>query len=456
MSHLLTDEFEDFFQKIQLGDSQAERIQSAIDALSSYLIKYYELSPSDYFVQGSFSTNTVVKPAPSKDGEYDVDIVIFSPDSAATPDEAIEDLETAIEANGNYKDKIEKDDPKIPCVRLRYADENKAKFHVDIVPAKQNQDGTIDVPRRGDGWEVSSPAKYTEWVLSLGDRYQRTLMMLKRWRDENEVPVKSIVLQVIVANHLSNSTEDAFNLSETLRNISNYLDGYQSAPEIHNPVLDEEILTGRWKNEDFLKFKELTEEAADISENALNDNEHDEAAGLWQKIFGEDFIFQTDKQVSVGNALAKLGDTSHAKPLIFPFQQPPNVRVEIEAYFRTEHRRRVYKRKIGFVPVIIARYKRQILSGSRVKSGGHLDYYAHVHGLKGREYQVYWQVVNTGDEAIREDGLRGNFFVSKDTNNLKYNYEQTSYEGIHWIECFVVMNNVCVARSGRFYIDIYH
>lgn len=456
MSHLLNDEFEDFYQKIQLGKTQADRIQSAVDALSGYLIKYYELSPTDYFVQGSFSTNTVVKPAPSKDGEYDVDLVIFSPEQDATPDDALEDLEAAIEANGNYKDKIEKDDPKIPCVRLRYADEDKAKFHVDIVPAKANEDGTIDVPRRGDGWETSNPAEYTEWVLSLGDRYQRTLMMLKRWRDESEAPIKSVVLQVITANCLSDAGEDALNIAETLRSMSDFLDAHQTAPEVCNPVLEEEVLTARWEDEDFLKFKELVEEAADIAENALGDDEHDDAAALWQKIFGEDFIFQTDKQVSVGAAMAKLGDATHAKPLVFPFQQATGVKVEVEAYFRVEHRRQVFKRKRGYVPIVIARFKRKIVSGSRVKSGGHLDYYAHVHGLKGQKYEIHWQVVNTGDEATRKDGLRGSFFVSKDTNNLKYNHEQTSYEGAHWIECFVVMNNVCVARSGRFYIDIYH
>lgn len=456
MSQLLTDEFDDFFQKIQLRDKQADRIQSAVDALSEYLIKYYELSPEDYFIQGSFSTNTVVRPAPSKDGEYDVDLVIFSPESGATPDDAINDLEAALEANGNYKEKIEKDDPKIPCVRLRYADEDKARFHVDIVPAKPNNDGTIDVPRRGDGWETSNPAAYTSWVLSQGDRYQRTLMMLKRWRDENEAPIKSIVLQVLVANSLSEATDDAINLAETFRNIANFFDAHQSAPELNNPVLAGEVITSRWDDSDFLKFKELIDEAADVAENALDDNEHDEAAGLWQKLLGEDFIFQTDKQVSVGNALAKLGDTSHTKPLVFPYLPPQGVKVEIEAYFRTEHKRQVFKRKVGFVPVIIARYKRKIVSGSRVKSGGHLDYYAHVHGLRGKQYQIHWQVVNTGDEATRKDGLRGTFFTPKDTNNLKYNYEQTSYEGTHWIECFVIMDNVCVARSGRFYIDIYH
>lgn len=458
MSHLLNDEFEDFFQKIQLGNSQRERIESAIDALSNYLIKQYELISDDVFVQGSFTTETAVKPSPSlgEEGEYDVDIVIFSAAEDDSPNDALEGLEDTIEENGNYKDKIEKDDPKIPCVRLRYADEDKAKFHVDIVPAKRNDDGTIEVPRRDDGWETSNPVEYIDWVADQGDRYRRTLMMLKRWRDENKAPIKSIVLQVITAECLSDSADDSVNLAETLQGISDYLDGLETAPELHNPAYYDEILTARWKDEDFLEFKKLIDEGADIASSALEEDEHDEAASLWQKILGEDFIFQTDKEVSLGHAEAMLGDTSHAKPLIFPFRPMQGVSVVIKGYFAKPWTKSVFKRGRGYVQIEIFRRRYEIKSGQTVPSKGSLDYFANVYGLKNKQYEIHWQVVNTGDEAARDDGLRGTFFSSKSTDRPKYNYEETRYEGTHWIECFVVMDGVCIARSGRFYLTIKH
>ena len=458
MSHLLEDEFEDFFQKIQLTQTQASRIESAVDALTGYLIKEYEISPEDVFVQGSFSTSTVVRPAPSlKNGEYDVDVVIQCAAQGDTPNKALNDLEAIIEAHGTYKDKIDKENPKIPCVRLRYADEDKAKFHVDLVPAKKNGDGTIEVPRRDEDWEVSNPVAYTSWVISQGDRYQRTLMMFKRWRDETEAPIKSIVLQVLVAECLGDATTDVVSITETFRAMSTLLESHQSPPDLRNPVLDDEELTSRWNTADFLKFKEAIDDAADLTTTALDEQEHDEAAQIWQKVLGEDFVYTTDKEVSLGLTQASLGDISHVKPLIFPYNPMVVVSTNIRAYFYKPWTRSVYMpRKRRHVQVVIGKARHEIKSGQVVRSGGHLDYYANVHGLRGRDYEIHWQVVNTGDEATQKSGLRGTFFASKDTNNLKYNYEQTSYEGTHWIECFVILDGVCVARSGRFYLNIKH
>ena len=66
-------------------------------------------------------------------------------------------------------------------------------------------------------------------------------------------------------------------------------------------------------------------------------------------------------------------------------------------------------------------------------------------------YKVYWQVVNTGFEAeqLGKRGLRGTIFSGSIVRT-----ESTEYIGFHWIECFIVKNNVCVARSGEFVVNI--
>lgn len=73
-------------------------------------------------------------------------------------------------------------------------------------------------------------------------------------------------------------------------------------------------------------------------------------------------------------------------------------------------------------------------------------------------YQVYWQVVNTGDEATREQCLRGDFYPSSGNCSFelgtKTRIEPTKYRGFHWVECFIVKNGACVARSGEFVVRI--
>ena len=64
-------------------------------------------------------------------------------------------------------------------------------------------------------------------------------------------------------------------------------------------------------------------------------------------------------------------------------------------------------------------------------------------------------IVNTGEEAKSKNQLRGEIFESENwgIGGLKQK-EVTRYTGTHWIECFIVSDNVCLARSGEFIVNI--
>ena len=71
-----------------------------------------------------------------------------------------------------------------------------------------------------------------------------------------------------------------------------------------------------------------------------------------------------------------------------------------------------------------------------------------------RPYKVYWQVVNTGQEAKEAYGLRGGFEEGLVTSGKLTRGERTRYKGMHSIECFIVKNGYLAARSGQFIINI--
>lgn len=70
-------------------------------------------------------------------------------------------------------------------------------------------------------------------------------------------------------------------------------------------------------------------------------------------------------------------------------------------------------------------------------------------------FDLFWQVVNTGEEARTVGGLRGEILpgsvTGKDAMTRK---ESTLYKGMHWVRCFVVKNGWCVARSAPFVVNI--
>lgn len=60
-----------------------------------------------------------------------------------------------------------------------------------------------------------------------------------------------------------------------------------------------------------------------------------------------------------------------------------------------------------------------------------------------KPYDVYWKVRNVGSEAIRRKMVRGGIFKESGSHHI----EITQFKGKHYVECFLVKNNVCVARD---------
>ena len=63
-----------------------------------------------------------------------------------------------------------------------------------------------------------------------------------------------------------------------------------------------------------------------------------------------------------------------------------------------------------------------------------------------------WQIVNTGSEAYNANCLRGNFEESDIGTDGKK--ESTAYSGTHSVQCFIIKQGICVAKSKEFIINI--
>ena len=290
----LPNAFSRFHNKIVLGKAQRKRIDSASETLIDKLKKHYELGDGEVFLQGSYPNGTAIDPDPEKDdGEYDVDLISVSASAVSEPDEAIEEMEDALDAVG-YGKYFERDSER-PCVRLRYADDpDGTPFHVDVVPARHSSgEAPLEIPRPGSGWHESAPAEFTTWCEDQGELFARTVQMLKRWRDHSQDAkgaIKSIIFQVLIADHVdTGEASDANRVVDTLRGISDYLGAQDQVPCIENPVLPSEDLGKRWDEAEFKDFKEIVSGAADLAEEALNLDGQSKSSEKWIELFGKDF-----------------------------------------------------------------------------------------------------------------------------------------------------------------------
>lgn len=426
----VADDFDTFHDRIVLGEKQVKRVESAAAVLIAFLTETLSLGVGDVFLQGSYANGTAIKPDPDKDdGEYDVDLVVVWARADATPEAALAELRAVVASNGHYADKIEDDDASRPCVRLRYADEEAGGFHVDVVPARRAgvDSPPLEIPRPGYGWRQTDPEGYRQWCEAQGEGFARAVKMLKRWRDHAQAvrdAIKSMVLQVLIADYVPGESGDAERIVGALRGISEFLAEHPDAPPaVYNPVLPLENLTDRWPVEDYQDFRDVVASAAQLAEDALSASSAVESRKLWQELFGDDFPSTT----SVVKSTLESGE----KDLELDFGIPTKITAKVSVNARV-------RPKDGFRSGSLAELsplqkRRQLvfeLAATTVSA----------------PFDIYWKVKNRGPEARAANGLRGEVIYDPKGAGA-WRQESTLYTGSHYVEIYVVKDGVCVARE---------
>jgi hypothetical protein len=219
--------------------------------------------------------------------------------------------------------------------------------------------------------------------------------------------------------------------------------------EVRNPVDFQQTLTGKYEyTKQVERFRDNLEIAIAKLQTLFRGNcTASDACSCWNWVFNHPFwgeaveedAAELDSAVVAASAPSPvrltLGSAGHKKPLPWNVADVSRVRLNAFVYHAK-------KKKLGGLSS----------DGRVIRSGLDLKYVAKTNAQQ--PYEVYWQVVNTGRHAESVGGGRGEIFRSKNQNAPLVNWEVSLYTGKHWIECFIVKNGVCVARSGKFYVNI--
>lgn len=465
------------------------------------------------YPQGSFRLGTVVRPYRNgAEGDYDIDLACelwyaIADTSARTIKHLVGDR---LKEHGTYREML--GDEGRRCWTLLYAESDGIGFHLDVLPCVPNpivlpgnQFGlkAVEITNCHDKgamytWGKSNPGGYADWFdwrqrptfvrlapirkAAMAGQYpqlfasiddvpnqlvrtplQRAIQILKRHRDvrfagrddECDKPI-SIIITTLAA--LAYEQE-----ADVFSALAGILDKIQRCQEtglircenerwiIPNPVNPGENFADRWndpdstKSEAFFRWVNWVQEDIDELLNAST------SAELTKRLSG---------------AFGDVPGTRVARRYTGPLpgaQQPP---------------RSLFRRIAGSLVRFDAPHRqapRWHMSPSRYSVSVNATVSRHGFRPKGfasnspplpkrasltfeamtnvpKPYEVFWQVVNTGEEARRAGQLRGDFYDSGKSGRTRN--EETLYSGMHWVECFVVKNGMCVARSGEFAVNI--
>ena len=412
------------------------------------------------FLYGSYRRHTAV-------GDIkDVDIVVLTnfdtTDEANNPRAVLRKLKAALARcyddpeNPQYQRRSIRIDDPLP-------DRPEVTMTLDIIPAvaPDGDDQPLLVPDRElMVWIASHPRGHMKATSNLnkdeysGGKFVPLVKMMKWWwkyqceerqPDVERPKPKGFWVECLTAETFDPTQRDwADHFISVLTNISERFGGACEVPQLLDPGLPDQTIKTSMTLEEFDVFMTAVNESLERAIAARDHEDELESSVMWRDIFGDAFPLWEGSDTSESKEVAPELDES-IMPAIEPLRwekrlsKKRKVRIDAYTYFNN------------------VRGQGLNSNGRLLPAGWHIKFVARTN-VRGN-YDVYWQVVNTGRHAAKENGLRGNLFQAqyKDgspSSNPLVNWETTQYTGKHWIQCFIVQDGYCVAESKKFYVKI--
>lgn len=491
-------------ESLDISDAHHQAAERSYKSVGTWLSRpesaVAKYAPAIYS-QGSFRLGTVIRPSTDEDC-FDLDVVceLACSKEMLTQKQLKEALGKELELYAKQHS-MQEIQPGQYCWTLHYAD--SAQFQMDVLPAvpdaahqrmlleAQNLRAQWIETAIGltytkhpqyavicSDWPPSNPRGYAEWFRSrmhqvfvarrraialaegktdiekipeyrVKTPLQSVVQILKRHRDgafadRPDVKPASIILTTLAA-HAYNQEETLVGaLFSILSRMDRYIETRNGRLWISNPSDPRENFADRWRTEPALKdaFDEWLRTArADFQAVTSLTDEAAISEQLAERM-GRALVERTSGSQAPGTALTRRS-TALSRILAAPHKQPPSWPVLRD----------------GTVKITRATAARNGFRVSRFGSNGpalgkHCSLKFEADTNVQWPYDVYWQVVNTGTEALNARGLRGTFERAHVERGLLRRNESTLYRGTHSIECFIVKNNYCVAQSGPFIVNI--
>ena len=403
--------FKDFLSNIEPDDTAVAYAMEAHIPLREYLED--DETFGQYFVNsflyGSYKRHTAVGSI------KDVDIVIltnFDPESEEhTPAKVLRKLKSAL---ARYYNNPENTEYQRRSIRIDepLPDRDDCKMTLDIIPAValNGEDEPLLVPDRDvKEWIRSHPKGHIKHSSSLNrDNEERFVPLVKImkwwWKYQSEVRQPKVarpnpkgfwveVLTGMVFDPAQHFYADHF--IAVLENVSKKYSDKGEVPNLPDPGLEGEIVKTNMDLEEFEVFMQAVNESLELAKQARDETDNLKSSEIWQEIFGkEKFPLYSWEEKETRALTLPLGDYSHA---IQPYWQ--EVR---KSRYTVSIRACVCDPQTG-------KFLRELRNDGEILQPNQLiKFFAHT-DVPG-DYEIYWQVVNTGKHAKLMGSLRGERF----------------------------------------------
>ncbi|SNR60275.1 hypothetical protein SAMN06265371_106185 [Lutibacter agarilyticus] len=297
---------------------------------------------------------------------------------------------------------------------------------VEVCPVFEQSDGSYKYPDTNNGgkWKKTNPkpeiSEINSFNITTNSNLKNLAKMTRAWKNKCGVKIGGLLIdtlcyEFLVANTNHHTTTfsdyDIFvrDFFEYLKNLDKNRD-FWYAPGSNQKV--------------YKKKSNFISKAKKAHKNVLEaiDKENNSTVyTIWKKVFGYPFPYPSIiKEQSIDYT-----ENEEFIEDLFPVDIITSMRINCEVNqpgFRVEFLRNMY---------------------SKLKINKKLKFYIESNDVK-KPYLVKWKVKNEGSIAKSRNNLRGHILNDKGSEFRK---ENSNFAGAHFVECYIIKDNICVARD---------
>ena len=314
-------------------------------------------------------------------------------------------------------------------------------FYVEVQPVFRQDDDSFKFPEsyNGGAWRITKPlhekAAMTAFSRDKSNNLRKLCKMIRAWKNLHGVNMGGLLIDTLAYRFLS-STSDYDNtgngsLGALARDFFEYLSNEERKERYLALGSNQHVrVKSPWFGRAAKHAYELCCDALD-AEGAASENDR------WRKVFGRAF-----PRRKVGIMEARLGLESHAADAVPWTDTEEFIEDKYPVDIRYSLNLDCTVTQDGLPPRSL---REMLIRRFRLSARKSLLFRADLTEMEAEEpYTVMWKVLNVGDEARRRNMIRGQIVSDGGYCTKK---ETTDFRGDHMVECYVIKNEVVVARA---------
>jgi hypothetical protein len=302
-------------------------------------------------------------------------------------------------------------------------------YVVEVLPVFEHDDGSYTYPDANDGgsWESCDPVAEIDEINRLNQdknyNLKRLCKMVRAWKNDHGVPMKGMLIDTLCYQFLKSTTdydEETYSAyGEMSRDFFAYLVDIDEDKEQWRAPGSGSIVSKSGR------FHPKAKKALRRLQEALDDS--DVAHERWSTVFGEHFPEYVEQEKQQAITEGRVKNTEQFIGQKFNLDIQYSLRIDCSVKDEGDRLRNLMSRIMTY----------------RIPKERELTFWVAETDVPA-PYKIYWKVKNVGPEAIVRNMIRGDIRMDSGSHQIT---ERSSFQGDHYVECFAVKENVCVARS---------